>query len=270
MFPEKRLPSLDKVSQIAASILLAYTLGRFIEFPSRDLSLQVAGTLIKFSINIHTIFALIVAGLIATGADLLIREHPEFSNRGTLQHWILPALTAWTIGLPLYQLPFNWLWWAGLLLGAGLIMIVLISEYIVVYPDDPRYDLASIFLTSLSFALFLILTISLRENQTRLYQQLPWLAGSITLVSLRAFHFRLRGIWAFTPALIVGILISEIASALHYFPLESIPYGLLVLSPSYTLFVIIGNIEDPEEERLSLIGPVIVLITLISLAMLIQ
>ena len=128
MLRPRYLPNPDRLSVLAAMILLAYALTRFIDLPAREIAVQLPGFYLAYQINVRTIVAMLAAGLTATGADWMLQEHPALKNKGTFEHWLLPALTAWVIGLPLYQLPNGPLWWAGFLIGGVLLMAVLADK----------------------------------------------------------------------------------------------------------------------------------------------
>jgi hypothetical protein len=83
------------------------------------------------------------------------------------------------------------LWWAVFAIGGGLLILVLIAEYIVIDPSDVRHTLAAAGLTALSFTLYLILAIVLRSAGLRLFWMLPALMLAAGLVSLRTLHLRL-------------------------------------------------------------------------------
>ena len=76
------LPNADRLSILSAAILLAYAASRFVELPPRELGLQLPGFYLAVELNIHTVVALLVAGLTATGADLLLRDHPALGEKG--------------------------------------------------------------------------------------------------------------------------------------------------------------------------------------------
>jgi hypothetical protein len=94
----RHLPDPERLSILAATILLAYALARFIDLPGREIAVQLPGIYLSIQINIKTIVALLVAGLTATGADWLLRDHPAIGKARSFEHWLLPALTAWVIG----------------------------------------------------------------------------------------------------------------------------------------------------------------------------
>ena len=253
------LPQADRLSTLAATILLAYAISRFIEMEPRTLALQLPGVYLDLQINVYTVVSFLVIGLTAAGADWLLRDHPAIGGHSSIEHWLLPALTAWVIGQPLFNLPIGPLWWAGFVLGGGLIMLVLVAEYIAVDPDDVRQPAAAAGLTAVSFALYLALLVELRVEELRLFQLLPLLALGAGLVSLRTFHLRLH-LWAFVEAGLIAFLVAQVGAALFYWRISPASYGLLVLGPSYGLTSLIGSLADGESWRQSLVEPILVLL----------
>jgi hypothetical protein len=256
----RHLPESDRLSVLAATILLAYASARFVDLPAWDLGLQLPGIYLSLEINVRTVVALLVAGLTATGAEWLLREHPSLGNRSTLQHWLLPALTAWVIGVPLYRLPPGPQWLASFAIGGALLMLVLVAEYIVIDPQDVRHALATAGLTAVSFALFLMLAITLRSAGLRLFQILPVLTLFAGLVSLRTLHLRLQGQWVFFQAGALALIVAQLAASLHYWPISPVTYGLALLGPAYALTSLIGGLSEGEPLSQALFEPAIVLV----------
>lgn len=241
-------------------ILLAYAASRFVNISPRELGLQLPGFYLGFQVNIRTLVALLVAGITATGADLMLRDHPGLGSKRTWEHWLLPALTAWTLGIPLNQLPVGLQWLVSFVIGGALLMLVLVAEYIAVDPQDERYPLASAGLTAVSYALFLILAIALRSSGLRLFLILPALTIAAGLVSLRTLHLRLSGQWLFLPGLAITLIVAYITAAYHYWPLSPITFGLAILAPAYSLTSLVGALYEGEPFRKAIVEPAIVLL----------
>jgi hypothetical protein len=255
----RHMPSLDRLSTLIATILLAYALGRFIRLPARELSVQLPSLYLVVQINAQTFVGLIVAGLTASGTKWLLQDHPALGKRSSLEHWLLPALTSLVIGLPLFQLPLSPVWWLGFALGGVLLTLVLLAEYIVVDPEDVRYAPAAAGLTAVSFALYLVLAAALKFSGYRLFILMPTLALAGGLVSLRALNLRLHGQWAYMQAGIVALITVQIAAALHYWQLSPVTFGLALLGPAYALTNLSGNLAEDEPVRQAIIEPIAVL-----------
>ncbi len=277
----RRLPDANRLSVLAAVILLAYALTRFVNIEARELSLQLPGMYVVFSLNFQSIVSVLVAALAAAGTQWLLRDHPAFLAREAeeprqefnlrhlfsgfslrslaesirfpaLQHWILPALTAWAIGVPLNNLGTGLQWWIVFTLGGLLLMLVLSAEYVVVDISDIRHPLATAGLTALTFALFLMLAIAVREAGMRLYLLLPSLALAAGVITLRTLYLRLGGEWAFAWAIGIAVVTGQIAVGLHYLPLSPVKFGLLLTAPLYALTSLAGAIrEERSLQRLA-------------------
>jgi len=251
----RHLPNPDRLSILSAAILLAYASSRFVDIPPREFGMQLPGFYLAVEVNIHTVVTLLVAGMTATGADLLLRDHPKMEGRSTIEHWLLPALTAWTLGIPLIRLEIGLEWMISFLVGGAILMLVLLAEYISVDPDDQRYPLASAALTAVAYALFLILSISLQSAGLRLFLILPALLLASGLVSLRTLHLRVFDRWQVLPTLVIVLILAGIISALHYWPISPITFGLLVLGPAYSLTSFIGGLSENQPLRKAIIEP---------------
>jgi len=256
----RRLPEADRLSTLAATILLANALARYIELPAREFAMQLPGFYLAIEINIELLLAVLVSGLTATGAHWLYQDHPSLGKQSTTPHRLLPALTALTVSLPLSQTMQNWLWWVGFALGGVLLILVLIAEYIVVDPNDTRYPLAAAGLTALSFSLYLVLAAALHIADIRLFLLFPIVAIAGGLVSLRTLNLRLDGRWVFLPAGLTALITGQIAAALHYWPISSVSFGLALLGPAYALTNFMGNMEQGQTVRQAVIEPVVVLV----------
>jgi hypothetical protein len=260
------LPQLDRLSVIIATSLLAYASAAFIDLPGWSWATQLPGIYLEIQVNTDSIIAVLVAALTATGTYWTLQAHPLIDTGQIAQHLILPALTAWVIAIPLSTLPLSPLWWSVFGLGGLLLLLVLTAEYIVVDPRDLRHPLATATLTAVSFALFLILVVSLRSRGVRLFLLLPALAPSIGAVSLRTLNLRIGGRWPFLQAIVVALIISHLAAALHYWPLSPTTYGLALLSPAYALTSLFANLSEGRSLTGAILGPALVLLILISTA----
>lgn len=253
------LPGTDRLSMLAAVIMLAYALSRFVEIPARTVELQIPGLFLSVEFNDALLTALLVSGLAAAGADWLLRDHPARKNQLLLPHLLLPAATALVIGVPLNQMSFGVAWLAGLLAGTVLLVLVFVAEYIVIDTQDVRQPLAAASLSAVAFALYLILAVALRAAGTRLFFILPALAAATWLVSLRALNLRLHGAWVVYESAIVALIVGQLAAATHYWPLAPIRFGLILLGPAYALTSLFSGLIEQKPTKNLVIEPTIVL-----------
>ena len=250
------LPNIDHLSVLAAMIVLAYTLGRFIDLPSWKISSQLPGLYIEFEINVIMITSVLVACMTAAGANWLMQQHPAVQRKHSLEHAILPALTALVIGIPLGGVPIGVGWWVGLISGALILVLVLIAEYIAVDLEDQRLSLASAALSAVSFALFLVLAGALRAGGIRLLYNIPALVFAAWLVSLRVTNLRLHGGWTIYESAIIAFVIGQLTAAFNYWPLTPITFGLVLLGPSYALISLFCSLIEGKPFRTLIVEPV--------------
>jgi hypothetical protein len=266
----QHLPDANRLSVLAATILLTYALTPFLNIPESNLEINLPGVVFYFNLNIATIISLLVAALAAVGSDWIVRDHPGLGKQNTMQHWLMPALTAWVIGVPLSTLKAGPQWWAVFAFGGLLLILVFVAEYIVVDLSDIRHAPATVGLTGLSFALYLILAIAVRSAGLRLYLLLPALVIPLALVCLRTLYLRLGGRWCIKWAVGIAVIIGQIALGLHYWPVSPLTFGLILLGPSYAITSIAGSVEEGHSWHTFWIEPLIMLIVLWGLAVIIK
>ncbi len=235
----QQLPNLNNLSVLVAMILLAYALTHFVSLPALELEIRFVGIYLPVHLNFTLIVSLLVAGLVASGTAWLLREHPDVDlEQQTVEHWLLPGLTALVLMLVIEQIPFSAVWWVAAAFSGLLLMLVLMAEYITVDPDNDYYPFAEIGITTLSMALFLILAIALHAEEVRLFFRVPLLSVTAGLVFLRILHLRFEGEWVILPALVTMLWMGELSAGLHYWPMSSISFGIALLGPLYAMIEI--------------------------------
>lgn len=262
------LPDANRLSVLAATILLAYAFSPFIKIPERDFAVQLPGFLFLLRFDFATLVSLFAAALAATGADWLLRGHPGLGDQRTLQHWLIPAVTAWAIGVPLNTLELGGQWWVVFAFGGALLVMVFAAEYIVVDANDARQAPATAALTAVSFALYLTLAITIRAAGMRLYLAIPALAITIGLVALRTLYLQLEGRWCYAWAAGIALAVGQLAMGLHYLPVSPLRFGLLLAGAAYALTSLGGAIEEGRPWRTLWVEPTVMLAVLWGIAFL--
>src|SRR5512143_1186280 len=216
------LPESDRLGVLAASVLLCYALTHLASGPGVTLAIQLPGFYFSYSLTMGTAMTLMAAGLTATGMTWLLHGHPAIRGKSQIEHWLLPTLTAFIIGVLLDILPAGVAWWIGFVVGASILVSVLIAEYVAVDPGAALYALASAGLIALSYALFLLFVMALRLGGARLFLIVPAVFLAAGLVMLRTLHLRLSGRWEYQWAFGIGMISAQLAAGLHYWPLSSL------------------------------------------------
>lgn len=262
----RHLPEPGRLSILSASILLVYALTPFIRIPDTEWQLVLPGVVFPLRLTFSSAMSFFVAILAAFGTGWLLSGHPHLRNRRLILHSLLPAMTAWAIGVPLETIAISSQWWIVFGFGGLLLSMVLVAEYITVDHDDIRYPPAAIGLTAVSFALYLVLSIALRAYGVRVYLLLPGLVLPAVLVCVRTLYLRLGGKWRWFWAIGIALFIGQIALALHYWPLSPLAYGLILLGFFYALTGMAGLLEEERPWRVLWIEPVLMLLILWLLA----
>lgn len=265
--PKTNLPDADRLSVLAAMILLAYVLAFFMRIPTWESELSIFGVMLPIRVNMNTVVALLVAGLTAAGADWLFHDHPGLKGRSRVPHWLLPALTAMVGGLPLSQAPNAWLWWLGLALGGVLVVLVLVGEYVSIGADDVRQPLAAAGLTALAFVLNLVLATMLRSSGARLFLVLPSLTLAAGLTALRVLNLRIRGSWLLYESGIIAVLVGQVVAALYYLPISALSFGTLVLGVNYALVNLVITLIEEKPLRRGIVTMLMYLLVAVGIAL---
>jgi hypothetical protein len=252
-----------------ATILLAYALGQMINAPGKLLPIRLIGIFIPIQINLNTAVSLVVMGMMATGIDWLLRDHPQLGDKSTLPHWLLPSLTAWIIHIALSNLPVSPVWWIAFASGGLILLLVLLAEYIVIDPQDIRQPLASAGLNALAYALFLILAVSLHSIGMRVVMLVPALSLAAGFITLRVLQLNRPTIeWSLIEALVSVVVIAQVSTALHYLPISPMSFGLTLLGLIYALINFELNLKEDMPLRQAVQVPLVVLALLWLLALL--
>ncbi len=258
MHAHRYLPEASRASVLTAIILLTFALAHFLPVPEGDIAVPLFGVVLAIPINLNAAIALLSALMTAAGVDWLLRTHPSLETGETREHWLLPTLTVFTLGLTLATLPGT-VWWLGFILAAILLLAVFLAEYVVVDHTDLRYPLATAILTALAFSIFLILVVSLKASDGRLFLIAPALFLGSFLASLRTLHLRLGERWEIAWALGIGFIGMQIGAALHYLPLTPVRFGLILLAPVYALTLLAVSLADGVSFRRAVAEPAVML-----------
>jgi len=264
------MPDTNRLSVLLSVILLTYACLPYIKIPESSFNLSIFNVYIEYSFNISMLVYFILSIFSAIGTDWLISDHPSKKRKQMYQHWLLPALTAWVIGFPLSTIQVGLEWWAIFAFGAILLTLVFISEYIAVDFKDQNFNIAAIGLTSVSLAMYLILIISIRNLDPRLYIIFPAITLPLFLISLRTFYLYSRGKTKISWAIAITIIIGQFIAGLHYLPLSARSFGIIAVAPSYALIRISVALENQQKKKLVFIEPIIVMSLLFIVAIIIQ
>ena len=266
MQSQRYMPNTGQLSVLTALVLLSFALTHVLNTEPLPVRIPLGALTLDFAVNLGTAVTVLAAILAAAGVDWLLRSHPSIQPGETIEHWLLPMLTVLILGITLNTLPGGATWWLGFALGAVLLVTVFLSEYVAVDPTDIRYPLATAALTALSFALFLILAVALHAASMRLFLIMPALFLGGTFIALRTLHLRLNEQWVLAWAAGIGLIVMQLGSALHYWPLTPVRFGLLLLGPLYALTTLSVNLIEGSPFRRAVVEPAVMLALIWGLA----
>lgn len=262
-----QLPDFGRLSSISAVIILTYGLVPFVQIPAQSIVIRFPWAVFNFDLDFGSIVSILVAFLAAFGADWLIQTHPAKSNSTFIQHGLVPALTAWLIGVPLSFLEVGIEWWIVVALGGILLAFILVAEFLVVDPDSESHLPASLGLTAISFALFLVLAIALQASEMRLFLLLPALSVTVFFLVSRSLYLQTSGDWNWFWSFGVAYFVAQVALGLHYLPIQPLSFGLVLVGFAYPLTLLIIAYKQGKRGLNLLIEPLILFIFLFLLAL---
>jgi hypothetical protein len=222
-------PDRDRLSTLTALVLLAYSLTRIVILPAWSVEFTALGLILRLEVNALFVMLALAAALTAAGADWLIQAHPwHTSGQPTYPHWIIPglaSLAAWAI---LSRIPQGPAWWIGLGLAALLLLTVLVTEFVVFDPDDPRYDGAAVGLTALAYLLLVGVLFAIQAAALRATFAVPLVLAASSGVSWRLLRLQAPRSPVLRYALLVGLGIAQMAWGLHYWPVTPLRAALVL------------------------------------------
>lgn len=263
-----QLPDFSRLSIISAVIILAYGLVPFVQIPAQSIVIRLPWVVFNYDLDFGTVVSILVAFLAAFGSDWLIQTHPNKGNQTIIKHGLVPALTAWVIGVPLSFLEVGIEWWVVVGFGSILLAFILVAEYLVVDSNSESHLPASLGLTAISFALFLVLAIALQASGMRLFLLLPAISITIFFLVSRSLYLRTSGDWNWFWSIGVAFFVGQIALGLHYLPIQPLSFGLVLVGIAYPLTLLIIALKEGKKGINLYIEPLVLFIFLFILAFL--
>jgi hypothetical protein len=222
------------------------------------LIISLPGFYFAYPLTLSAVLTILATALTATGMDWLTREHPALGKKSNIEHLMLPTLTTFVVGAPLALLSNGSAWWVGFAMSAVLLAGVFLAEYIAIDASAPPYAIARAGLSALAYALFLILTTSLRFSGARMFLLVPVIFIVAALISLRILHLDGTDRWDFPWAIGIGIVCVQIGAGLHYWQLTPIQFGLALTGPLYALTMLSAGLAENIPWRRAAVGPAII------------
>ncbi len=247
--------------------MLAFAISQFLFVPGNPIAFSFGVFIIPIPLDLATLITFAIAAMTASGTDWVLRDHPTLTGKSTLPNLLLPALTAWVLSLTLNNMTANPAKWLVLISGGIFLLIVIVSEYLVLFTDTFHAPVAAGILTAIAYAMLLAMTVTLESTDQRLILSLPVLTVGSSVLSLRILQ--LQGIRTATWLYALGgmLLTIQVSTSLHYLPLGALPHGIIVFGSLYTAINFVLNIEQDISLRRSALEAGIPLVLIVLLAL---
>ena len=262
-----KLPNLERLSVVVATILLAFAITQFINIPSGNSSISLGGFIIPYNFNLSTLITISIAGMTASGVDWILRDHPNLASRSTIPHLLIPAITAWVQSVILNNMADTPVKWIAFTVGGVFLLLVILAEYIVIFPDDYRKPFSTAILTAFIYAMLLALLVDLDSTDQRLIISLPAVGLATGILSMRVFQLQSDQEWPWLPSIVCLLVAAQLSAALHYLPITPLSLGLIILGIIYFTINFILSLNRGVSSRRAVIENIIpfLLISLVAI-----
>ncbi|HKJ27394.1 MAG TPA: hypothetical protein VJ965_07135 [Anaerolineales bacterium] len=263
----QRFPNINRVSVVVATILLAFALIQLFPNPESTQTIAIGGFLLPFAFDITTFITIAVAAITASGTDWILRSHPALEGKSSIPHLFLPAITAWVTNILLNNMADTPLKWGVFLIGGVFLFVVILSEYIAIFPEDYRRLLAVALLTALSYGLFLALAASLESADQRLIIAIPAIALGSSIFSMRILQLQTGKDWPLAEAAACMLVTTQVGAGLHYLPIPPLSHGLFLFGTLYFVINFNTNMIENNPVRQALIESTVPLVIISGIAL---
>ncbi|MFQ5813796.1 MAG: hypothetical protein ACE5I2_11520 [Anaerolineae bacterium] len=241
------MPNYDKLSVVVSVILLCLALSLVIELPTRTFGFVVLGIPLTIRFHQNWLAAALLVGMACSGTASIMRLHPLSQesdpsiNSGhrlspTFASWILPGLTTLSAAILLPQAP-NRIYALGGLTTMGILLpLIITAEYRTVDTSAPGYRAVRLGLNFVAYLTALVLFVLIHGSQAPGFLMAAAALVGSSLLALDLLHgirqsLKRTGLYA----LIVGLVMGEIAWALSYLTLNSLTAGIFLLLLFYLI-----------------------------------
>jgi hypothetical protein len=254
----------DRASVLIWVVLMGLAAQRFLALPERSFTAILLGSPITLNITDSALLGVLLAGLVASGTEAVLRAHPNsqrsrargrralsssglsvldgglgWVNSVNREHWVfwgLPiALTV--VAVLLLPLTPSVVYWVIGLITMGLALgFSLTGLYYTVDPFQPGYRRARLGLNALTYAAALVLFLVVYRTRVRSIVS----ATEVMLVSGLLALELLRGsgrptVLVALYAGITGLVLGQATWALNYWRLDSLTGGLVLMIGFYNV-----------------------------------
>lgn len=258
----------NRVSVMIWVVLMGLAAQRFLTLPEKSFTTELFGSPATLTLTANTVLAVLLAGLVITGTESVVRAHPRsqvatlprrrqvayavaHGPRGLVEesleravqplrsHWIFWGLPIALILVALLLLPLAptaVYWVLGIIATAVALSLGSAGIYATIDPFQTGYRRARIGLNALTYAIALLLFLVVYRTRVRSIVS----ATEVLLISSLLALELLRGSERPTSlvalyAAITGLILGQSTWALNYWRLDSLTGGLVLLVLFYDI-----------------------------------
>jgi hypothetical protein len=245
----------DRASVLVWVSLMGLVAQRVLALPSREVSATVLGSPITLTITTNTILGVLLAALVASGTEAVVRAHPralaagwidspsrllrpEVAHRDLLggspaPRWVFWALPVALMVVALFLLPVapsQTYWLLGLMLTGVALGLAMAGVYYTIDHFARGYRRARLGMNALTYGVALVLFLVVYRSRARSIvsaTEVMFVSGLLALELLRGSGRPALMITLY--AAITGLLLGQVTWVLNYWRLSSLTAGLVLL-----------------------------------------
>jgi hypothetical protein len=247
----------DRASVLVWVALMGLVAQRVLALPSREVTATVLGSPITLTVTTNTILGALLAALVASGTESVVRAHPR-TWAGAMRaggqfnlihlsgnHWVFWALPVALVVVALFLLPVTpsqSYWLLGLILTAAALGLSMAGIYYTIDPFARGYRRARLGMNALTYAVALVLFLVVYRSRARSIvsaTEVMLVSGLLALELLRGSGRPMLMITLY--AGITALVLGQVTWALNYWRLASLTGGLVLLVVFYDVVGLAQN-----------------------------
>jgi hypothetical protein len=245
----------DRASVLVWVSLMGLVAQRVLALPSREVSATVLGSPITLTITTNTILGVLLAALVASGTEAVVRAHPRALAAGWLDspsrllrpevahrdllggspapRWVFWALPVALVVVALFLLPVapsQTYWLLGLMLTGAALGLAMAGVFYTIDHFARGYRRARLGMNALTYGVALVLFLVVYRSRARSIvsaTEVMFVSGLLALELLRGSGRPALMITLY--AAITGLLLGQVTWVLNYWRLSSLTAGLVLL-----------------------------------------
>lgn len=233
------MPAYERINAVVSLTLIGLALYFVLDFPRQITTFMLFGTPLEVDSPGQWLMVVLLGGLAVTGADTVVRAHPELPTRRLsylATFWTLPGLLVILATQTLGLAPSPVTWAVGLIIVGLLLWLTINAEFQQVASRSVvglRPRLWSHFIGYTIALAFFIVIYQARSRSALSATGILLVGGLTALALLRQSPAEIGKTWLF--AMVIGLSMGQITWALNYWRTGALNAGLLLFLIFYVL-----------------------------------